>query len=139
MTDPRATRWLPRRWLLPPAPRDAELARRFARRSLQQRRDLTRRGPEDLRGLDAEELELVAALAEARLATSWRLLLGAAGLGWLVLMTVWGFGRSTYPQDASVWFAAGVVLGLLTWSVAAGGARRRRRRAREVRAAARAR
>jgi hypothetical protein len=37
----------------------------------------------------------------------------AAGLGWLVLMTIWGFGRSAAPERAGSFLAVGLVVGTL--------------------------
>lgn len=62
----------------------------------------------------------------------WRDVAAAVVLGWLVLMTVWGFGRSGFPA-AEGWFLAG---GAAAAAVVIGvGLRRARHRARSARAA----
>jgi hypothetical protein len=135
-TDPRARRGVPDRWLLPPPPREPELAERWHTASFEQRRSLARTGPGDLDALAPEDAEVVAGLARARLRTSWRLLATGPVLGWLVLMTVWGFGRSTTSTEgAGPWLLAGLALGALAWFVASLAAARRLRRARQLLAA----
>lgn len=136
MTDPRARRGLPERWLLPPPPREDAAAERWASLPFERRRALARAGPDDLPGLPTEDVEVVAGLARARLATRWRLLTAAPVLGWLVLMTVSGFGRTATPDEHGAWLLAGAALGAATWLVAAVAAARRLRRARAVLAAA---
>jgi hypothetical protein len=135
VTDPRARRGLPDRWLLPPPPREPALAARFEDAPFDHRRALARVGPDEVTDLSEQDLEVVAGLARARLATSWRLLATAPLLGWLVLMTVWGFGRSTYPEVVDRYLLAGLALGAIAWLLAAIGAARRLRRARQVLAA----
>ena len=132
MTDPRARRGVPDRWLLPPAPREPDLRARWTAMPFDRRRSLARVRPEEVRDLDRHDIEVVAGLARARLATSWRLLLAAPVVGWLVLMTVWGFGRSTFPEAEGSWLLAGAALGALAWLLAAIGAARRLRRARQI-------
>jgi hypothetical protein len=133
--DPRRRSLLPERVLLPPAPRDPDLAARWAALPFERRRRLaltalrgTASAP-DASAEDAEDAELVRALAQARVATGWRLQVAALVLGWLVLMTIWGFGRSTFPSDEARWQAAGLVAGVLVWALAATLAHRRIRRA----------
>jgi hypothetical protein len=87
-------------------------------------------------GLTPEEREMVTGLASARLATSWRLLATAPVLGWLVLMTVWGFGRASYPDAADRYLLVGATLGAVTWLVTAVAVAGRLRRARHVLTAA---
>jgi hypothetical protein len=135
VTDPRARRGLPERWLLPPPPREPELAGRWHELPFERRRELAHVRPETARTLAEPDRALVAGLARARLATAWRLLAGAPLLGWLVLMTVWGFGRSTYPATERAWMLGGLALGSLVWFVVALGVAGRLRRARRVLAA----
>jgi hypothetical protein len=173
--DHRRRSFLPDRALLPPAPRDPALARRWEALPFEERRRLAvaattgvpDHGGTDLAGDDTRDLpegvdgrdgrdghgshdgrdgrdghrghvhdghdgELVGALAAARVATGWRLQVAAVVLGWLVLMTVWGFGRSTFPADEDRWLVAGAIVGALAWALAAGSARRRVRRAAAV-------
>jgi hypothetical protein len=138
--DPRRRTLLPERLLLPPAPRDPELAARWRSLPFERRRALALhavRGETPTVG-DPQDGELVHALAEARVATAWRLQVAALVLGWLVLMTVWGFGRSTFPADEGRWQLAGLVLGAVVWVAAAVLARRRVRRTARAAGAARA-
>lgn len=58
-------------------------------------------------------------------ASLWRGVVGAIVLGWLVLMTVWGVGRSGVPEHAPWFLVAGAVAGV---TVTALGIRRARRR-----------
>lgn len=111
MVDHRTRRGLPERWLLPPPPRDAAVRARWDAATFEQRRRWARLRRTPPESLDRADAEVVAALAQARIATRWRLLVAAPVLGWLVLMTVWGFGRATYPQDADSWFAIGLAMG----------------------------
>lgn len=130
MVDRRARRGLPERWALPPAPRDEPGASRWAELPFDRRRALARVRAGEVDALDPDDREVVAALQRARLATRWRLLAAAPVLGWLVLMTVWGFGRSSYPEAEGTWLLAAIVLGAIAWFVAALGAAARLRRAR---------
>lgn len=132
MDDRRATRGVPERWLLPPPPRDATQARRWEALPFQARRALARVRPERLDELSGEDRSLVVALADARLATSWRALAVAPAVGWLVLMTFWGFGRSTYPDDVRAWLLIGAALGAVAWMVVAIRVAARLRRARQL-------
>jgi hypothetical protein len=131
--DPRRRSLLPERVLLPPAPREPDLATRWAALPFERRRRLALtalRGTAPAADVTGTDAELVRALAEARVATGWRLQVAALVLGWLVLMTIWGFGRSTFPADETRWQLAGLVAGALVWALGAGLARRRIRRAR---------
>jgi hypothetical protein len=128
--DARARRGLPERWLLPPAPRDADLAARWQALPFDRRRGLAHVHPADVASLSSEDAAVVGGLARARLATSWRLLAGAPLLGWLVLMTVWGFGRSTAPASERSWLLGGLALGALVWLAVAVRTAQRLRRAR---------
>jgi len=130
--DPRARRGLPERWLLPPAPREDPPASRWHALSFEEKRGLARVGPDDVACLDRDARTIVAELARVRLATRWRLLAAAPVLGWLVLMAVWGFGRSTYPGSVTLWLQIGLALGAVTWFAAAIAAANRLRRARAV-------
>ncbi len=135
MVDPRARRGLPERWLLPPAPRDDPAASRWHDLPFEDKRSLARVGPDDVPSLDGDARTIVTELARVRLATRWRLLAAAPVFGWLVLMAVWGFGQSSYPESATLWFQAGLALGALTWFAAAIAAINRLRRTRAVLAA----
>lgn len=44
----------------------------------------------------------------------WRAALRGVVLGWLVLMTVWGFGRSGFPEHERWFLAVGVLAGVVT-------------------------
>lgn len=153
---PDRRRGVPERLLLPPGPREAALARRWAALPFETRRRLARAslgdpaaprsdagtartGESGDAGRDGEpataapeEAELVTALARARVRTGWRLQVGALVWGWLVLMTLWGFGRSTFPDHEAAWLAGGLAAGGLVWVTAAVAAHRRVARARAV-------
>lgn len=130
MVERRAHRGFPERWSLPPAPRDEPAASRWSALPFGRRRELARVRADTVTDLDDEDVEVVAALQRARLATRWRLLAAAPVFGWLVVMTVWGFGRSSYPESEGTWLLAGLVLGAVAWFVAALAAAARLRRAR---------
>ncbi len=132
VTDPRSRRGVPDRLLLPPPPREPHLAERWQRAGFDQRRRWARLGGTDPAELPDDDAEMVVGLARARLATSWRLLAAAPLLGWLVFMTVWGFGRSTYPESVRAWLLAGAALGAIVWTAAAVHAAGRLRRARAI-------
>ena len=132
MSDARRRRGVPDRWLLPPEPAGSQLRARWRELDFERRRALARVGPEELPGRPAHERQLVVGLARRRLATAWRLLAGAPLLGWFVLMTVWGFGRSTYPADERMWLVAGLTLGAAVWVVGAVHTAGRLRRARDI-------
>lgn len=131
MVDHRARRGFPERWSLPPAPRDEPAATRWQELPYERRRALARVRAGDLDELDDGDVEVVASLQRARLATRWRLLAAAPVLAWLVVMTFWGFGRSTYPESEGTWLLVGLVLGAVAWFIAAlaGASRLRRARA----------
>jgi hypothetical protein len=130
--DPRARRGLPERWLLPPAPREPELAARWTTLPFDHRRGLTHVRPAEVASLPDEDATLVGGLARSRLRTSWRLLASAPLLGWLVLMTVWGFGRSTAPHAEQAWLLAGLALGAAVWLAVSIWVAGRLRRARRI-------
>lgn len=132
MADPRARRGLPERWLLPPAPRDVDLAARWHALPFERRRRLAHVRPDEVRALSDEDAAVVGGLARARLTTSWRLLAAAPVLGWLVLMTVWGFGRSTYPDAERAWLLGGLAVGAGVWFAAALWTAGRLRRSRRI-------
>jgi hypothetical protein len=127
--DRRRRSLIPDRLLLPPAPRDPALARRWQELPFDEKRRLGAAATTGALDLPADEQLLVGGLARARVSTAWRLQLSALVLGWLVLMTIWGFGRSTFPADEDAWFVAGLATGALAWALAAVAARRRVRRA----------
>lgn len=131
-TDHRHRRGVPDRLLLPPAPRDAGLARRWHELSFEQRRRLAHASTRGEVQTSPRDAELVHGLARARVATRWRLQVAALVLGWLVLMTLWGFGRSTFPDAEAAWLAAGLAAGAVSWLGAAVAGARRVRRARAV-------
>lgn len=135
MVDHRARRGLPERWSLPPAPRDEPAASRWEELGFSHRRELAKVRAGDIDHLAAEDVEVVASLQRARLATRWRLLVMAPILAWLVLMTFWGFGRSTYPDHEGTWLLIGLVLGAVAWFIAALASATRLRRARATLAA----
>ena len=142
--DHRRRRGVPDRLLLPPGPREPELARRWAQLPFEQRRALAHasthpdpgagrgRAPADGGGSAPDDPELVRALARARVATGWRLQVAALVFGWLMLMTLWGFGRSMFPEQEGALLAAGLLAGGVLWLGAGVAAARRVRRAREV-------
>lgn len=131
-TDHRHRRGVPDRLLLPPAPRDAGLARRWHELSFEQRRRLAHASTRGEVEVSPPDAELVRGLARERVATRWRLQVAALVLGWLVLMTLWGFGRSTFPDAEAAWLAAGLAAGAVAWLGAAVAGARRVRRARAV-------
>ncbi len=135
MPDPRARRGFPERWSLPPAPREDPARRWWDAASYDERRRIARTRADDLDELTAEEREVVAELQRARLATRWRLLAMAPVLGWLLVMTFWGFGRSSFPESEGTWLLAGLVVGALGWFVAALATATRLRRTRSLLAA----
>jgi hypothetical protein len=128
-------RGLPQRWLLPPPPRTDPARSRWHALPYDDRRRLAHVAAAGVAGLTPEDREVVTGLASARLATSWRLLAAAPLLGWLVLMTIWGFGRASYPDAADRYLLVGATLGAVTWLLAAVAVAGRLRRAREVLAA----
>lgn len=125
-------RALPDRLLLPPAPREPELASNWAQLPFERRRRLGHASLRGADGFDGDDVGLVAALARARVATGWRLQVAAVTWGWLVLMTIWGFGRSSFPEQETSWLVAGLLAGGLVWLASAISARRRVARARAV-------
>lgn len=126
---PRRRPPVPDAWLRPPGPQDAALRRRWRDLPPDTQRELARRSttPADAAGPDAD---LVRSLAVRRVRTAGRAAAGAALVGWLVLMTVWGFGRSACPACEGDFLLAGLVAGA---AVAVVGVRRARRRARAAR------
>lgn len=137
MTTPRARRrrGIPDRWLLPPAPREAVTRAHWRAVPFEQRRRLAATPPDEVAGRTSMERAVIADLARTRIATAWRLFAAALVLGWLVLMTVWGFGRSAAAPQADAYRLAGWGLGTLSWVLASLAAWARRRRARRVLAA----
>ncbi len=137
MTTPRAhrRRGIPDRWLLPPAPRAAVTRAHWRDMPFEQRRRLAATPPDEVAGRTSTERAVLADLAHTRVATIWRLFAAALVLGWLVLMTVWGFGRSSAAPQADAYRLAGWALGTLSWVLASLAAWARRRRARRVFAA----
>jgi hypothetical protein len=129
----RRTRGVPERWLLPPPPSDPHLAARWESSTFERRRILARVDASALATLPHGDREVVGGLARRRIMTRWRLYAASLGLGWLVLMAVWGFGRSTFPTDATAWLQAGLALGAIVAAVALLATRRRLLRARRIR------
>lgn len=139
-------RGIPERLLLPPGPREPALAATWAALPFEERRRLAQLDADHLPGraepvgtspagpgLDPGMIRALAAgLARARLATAWRALSVGPALGWLVLMTVWGFGRSTAGAAEDGYLLAGLALGATTWIVASRHALARLRRARSI-------
>lgn len=66
---------------------------------------------------------------DARPRSPVRRAVAAAVLGWLVLMTIWGIGRSGFPERAGWFLAAGLVAGAVTSLVLLWGAHRASRQA----------
>jgi hypothetical protein len=130
--DHRHRSLVPDRLLLPPAPREPALVKRWRELPFEDQRRLGAAATTGALDLPDDEEELVRGLARARVSTGWRLQASALVLGWLVLMTIWGFGRSTFPADEDAWLLAGLVAGALAWVLAALAARRRIRRAARV-------
>ena len=136
MRDPSAPpAFVPERLLLPPPPRDPVLRERWSSLPFAERRRLARSSVDPHRDPPPKDRALVAALARARVATAWRGVAGALVLGWLVLMTVWGFGRSAAPAHAVVFLLTGAAGGVTAAAAAVLQARRRVRRAAAVAAA----
>jgi hypothetical protein len=131
VTD-RRRRLVPDRLLLPPPPRDDDAARRWRSRPFDERRRLALASTRGLDEVSGEDRDLVRALARARVVTGWRLQVAALVFAWLVLMTVWGFGRSTFHGSEPTWRAIGLGAAVLAWVPAAATARHRVRRARRV-------
>lgn len=125
-------RGVPDRLLLPPAPRDPDLAARWVDLPFEERRRLGHASLQGTAGYTDADARLVVGLARTRVATGWRLQVAALVWGWLVLMTVWGFGRSSFPDHETAWLAGGLVAGGLVWVAAGVAALRRVRRARAV-------
>jgi len=116
---------VPERLLPPPAPTGAA-GDRWARLPFATRRRLAAR-------LDGGEIaptdeEMVRALAQRRLATLWRLRAGSVVLAWLVLMTVWGYGRASTGATVSAWLWLGLVGGILAAGLHSRATSRRVRR-----------
>jgi hypothetical protein len=132
MADRRRRALVPERLLLPPPPQDPRLRERFEALPFERRRELARASQDPAAGPAGDEARLVVGLAEARVASRWRPQAAAVVLGWLMLMTLWGFGQSTYPDSEPAWLAAGLVAGGIVWLVAARAAARRVGRARAV-------
>ncbi len=124
---------VPTSWLEPRGPRSGPARERWRELAPDERRELVRRSltPGDAPGPDES---VVRALAEDLVRSSGRAGATAAFVGWLVLMTLWGFGRSAAPDAAGVFLAVGLVAGAAT---AVAGVRRARRRSRRARAVVR--
>jgi hypothetical protein len=126
------TRRAPARLLLPPPPRDPEARAAWDARDLDDRLRLARcatAGTDP--GVD-QDRALVRAVAAARVATGWRLRVGAVVFGWLVLMTFWGFGRAQRGDEAVVELVVGLIGGLAAGATAWRAGSRRLQVAREV-------
>ena len=81
---------------------------------------------------DSGEADLVAALARRRLDTMWRLRVGSVVLGWLVLMTVWGYGRASTGETVSTWLWLGLGGAVVAAGLHARATSRRARRWRRL-------
>jgi hypothetical protein len=132
VTASRRRALVPERLLLPPPPRSPELRARWEALPFERRRRLALASHRGVGNLDEDDEPLVRELARARVATAWRLQVAAVVFGWLMLMTLWGFGRSTYPEQVGWWLAAGLGAGGVVWLVAARAALARTRGARRV-------
>lgn len=133
MSDARARRGIPERWLLPPPPQEPALHEQWLALSADQRRTLARTRPDDVAELDPELRELVAGLSRARVATAPRLLAAPLLGGVVALAVVWAGLRPTQPDDLAL--LVGAAVGALAWLVGAVVAARRLRRARQLLAA----
>jgi hypothetical protein len=111
---------IPRRLLLPPAPTGGH-GESWADLGFEEQRRLAARldGDHPNAGAAAgsmpaaDEDLLLRALARRRLDTLWRLRAGSVVLGWLVLMTVWGYGRASTGQTVSGWLWLGLAGGVV--------------------------
>lgn len=63
------------------------------------------------------DLPVVRALLDRRLDTVWRLRARAVVLGWLVLMTIWGYGRARTGQVLGPWLWMGLTAGGVTTAI----------------------
>lgn len=126
------TRRAPARLLLPPAPRDPETRAAWDARDLDDRLRLARHVATGTDPGSDPDRALVRAVAAARVATGWRLRVGAVVFGWLVLMTVWGFGRAQRGDEAVGELAIGLVGGLAAGIAAWRAGSRRLRVARDT-------
>lgn len=126
------SRLVPDRWHEPHRPGDPSLRARWDALPPAERRRVVAQSLRPAASHEVRDRELVRAVAERRVARHRWSLLAAAVVGWLVLMTVWGIGRSGFP-DREAWFlTAGLVAGIVTAGVLARGAVRRRVRAQQV-------
>jgi hypothetical protein len=132
VSDPRRRALVPERLLLPPPPRDPDLRGWWEEATFEERRRLARASQRSSEGLSPREAACVRELAAARVVTWWRPQVAALVFGWLMLMTLWGFGRSTYPEHEATWLAAGLLAGGAVWLAAGRAAWRRVGRARRV-------
>lgn len=119
---------VPEAWLLPPTPADPELRARWDALPFESRQAIGRRSvrPTEAAGPDAD---LVAAVAARRVARAGRSAAAAAGVGWLVFMTIWGFGRAGYPAVADRFLIVGLAAGAVVAVVGVVRSRRRTARA----------
>lgn len=132
MSDPTSRSSLVARLASPVAPAEPELAARFADLPADRRRAVSRAALDPARAADDPDPALVRALAEAHATRVVPPMLGALGLAVLVLMTVWGFGRSASPENAPAFLLAGGLAGLVTLQLAGRRYFRRLARARRV-------
>lgn len=132
MSARRRTWWIPERLLLPPAPRDPAARAAWDGLNSGDRANLARCLSTGTLPENPEDRDLVRALANARVATAWRPRAGAVVLGWLVLMTVWGFGRAQYGGLAVPALAAGLAGGAVAAAVAWRQVQRRLRASRRL-------
>lgn len=123
---------VPEAWVEPYRPRDPTLRRRWEELGADERRRIVRASVEPAAAARTRHPELVRTVAARRVERHPWTLAAAAVVGWLVLMTVWGIGRSGFPAQEGWFLAAGLGVALAATATIAAGAVRRRRRAREV-------
>lgn len=116
----------------PLAPSDTRHAARFATLSLERQRQINRAALDPARATADPDPTLVRAVAEAHAQRVWPIMTGSFVTAVLVLMTIWGFGRSVFPARAPLFLLAGGVAGLVTLQVGARRLLKRLARAREV-------
>jgi hypothetical protein len=132
MRDHRHSRFVPERWVTPAAPLDARLRARFDALAASEQRAVVAAARDVSAARAAADPELVRALAGAEVQRTGRRLAGAVILGWLVLMTIWGIGRSGFEEQVSLFLVTGLAAGILAAGIAVRSVLHRRDRARAV-------